>query len=39
MNRDLSIDESLFGLAAGMFFLGYFFFEVPAISAASSLLS
>jgi ACS family tartrate transporter-like MFS transporter len=30
MNRDLGIGESLFGLAAGMFFLGYFFFEVPS---------
>jgi ACS family tartrate transporter-like MFS transporter len=30
MNRDLHIDESLFGLAAGVFFLGYFFFEVPS---------
>ncbi|HLY43320.1 MAG TPA: MFS transporter [Terracidiphilus sp.] len=30
MNRDLHIDASLFGLAAGMFFLGYFFFELPS---------
>jgi ACS family tartrate transporter-like MFS transporter len=30
MNRDLHIGEGLFGLAAGMFFLGYFFFEVPS---------
>ena len=30
MNRDLGIGSSLFGLAAGMFFLGYFFFEVPS---------
>jgi ACS family tartrate transporter-like MFS transporter len=29
MNRDLHIGEGLFGLAAGMFFLGYFIFEVP----------
>jgi ACS family tartrate transporter-like MFS transporter len=29
MNRDLQIGEGLFGLAAGMFFLGYFIFEVP----------
>jgi ACS family tartrate transporter-like MFS transporter len=29
MNRDLKIGEGLFGLAAGMFFLGYFIFEVP----------
>jgi ACS family tartrate transporter-like MFS transporter len=30
MNRDLHIGASLFGLAAGMFFLGYFLFEVPS---------
>jgi len=30
MNRDLHTDESLFGVAAGVFFLGYFFFEVPS---------
>jgi MFS transporter, ACS family, tartrate transporter len=30
MNRDLNIGEALFGLAAGMFFLGYFLFEVPS---------
>jgi ACS family tartrate transporter-like MFS transporter len=30
MNRDLGISDSLFGLAAGMFFLGYFLFEVPS---------
>ena len=30
MNRDLGISEALFGLAAGMFFLGYFLFEVPS---------
>jgi len=30
MNRDLNIGDDLFGLAAGMFFLGYFFFEVPS---------
>lgn len=30
MNRDLHIDASLFGLAAGMFFLGYFLFELPS---------
>jgi len=29
MNLDLNIGEGLFGLAAGMFFLGYFLFEVP----------
>jgi ACS family tartrate transporter-like MFS transporter len=30
MNHDLNIGEGLFGLAAGMFFLGYFLFEVPS---------
>lgn len=30
MNRDLHIGEGMFGLAAGMFFLGYFLFEVPS---------
>jgi sugar phosphate permease len=30
MNSDLGISESVFGLAAGMFFLGYFLFEVPS---------
>lgn len=30
MNRDLHIGEGLYGLAAGMFFLGYFLFEVPS---------
>lgn len=30
MNHDLNIGEGLFGLAAGMFFLGYFIFEVPS---------
>lgn len=30
MNRDLGIGDTFFGLAAGMFFLGYFFFEVPS---------
>jgi ACS family tartrate transporter-like MFS transporter len=29
MNRDLHIGEGLFGVAAGMFFFGYFLFEVP----------
>ena len=28
--RDRHIGEGLFGLAAGMFFLGYFLFEVPS---------
>src|SRR5579871_2518035 len=30
MNRDLHIDPRLYGLAAGMFFLGYFIFELPS---------
>ena len=30
MNRDLGIGDSLFGLAAGIFFVGYFIFEVPS---------
>src|SRR5580658_7815208 len=30
MNRDLGIGEGIFGLDAGVFFLGYFFFEVPS---------
>jgi MFS transporter, ACS family, tartrate transporter len=30
MNRDLGISESLYGIAAGIFFLGYCLFEVPA---------
>ncbi len=30
MNRDLGISESLYGFAAGVFFLGYCLFEVPA---------
>jgi|ERR1035437_1208520 ACS family tartrate transporter-like MFS transporter len=30
MNRDLNIGEGLYGLAAGMFFLGYLFFQVPS---------
>jgi len=30
MNRDLGIDAGLFGLAAGVFFLGYFLFELPS---------
>jgi len=30
MNRDLGISESLYGFAAGIFFLGYCLFEVPA---------
>lgn len=30
MRRDLSIPASVYGLGAGIFFLGYFAFEVPA---------
>lgn len=30
MNHDLHIDASLFGLAAGVFFVGYFIFELPS---------
>jgi len=30
MNRDLHIGAGTFGLAAGMFFLGYFLFEIPS---------
>ena len=30
MNRDLHIDPSFYGFAAGIFFFGYFLFEVPS---------
>ena len=30
MNRELGISDKLFGLAGGIFFIGYFFFEVPS---------
>jgi MFS transporter, ACS family, tartrate transporter len=30
MNRDLGIQPQLYGFAAGIFFVGYFFFEVPS---------
>lgn len=30
MNRDLGIDEATYGLAAGIFFLGYLLFAVPS---------
>ncbi len=30
MNADLSIGAEAFGIVGGMFFLGYFFFEVPS---------
>ena len=30
MNRDLGLSASVYGLGAGIFFLGYFLFEVPS---------
>ncbi|MDQ1077953.1 MFS transporter [Pseudoroseomonas cervicalis] len=30
MSQDLGFSETVFGLGAGIFFLGYFFFEVPS---------
>jgi ACS family tartrate transporter-like MFS transporter len=30
MNRDLGLTMTMFGLGAGMFFIGYFLFEVPS---------
>src|SRR5260370_137810 len=30
MNADLGFDSAIFGLGAGIFFLGYFIFEVPS---------
>ena len=30
MSTDLAFSETVFGLGAGIFFLGYFFFEVPS---------
>lgn len=30
MNKDLGISASMFGLIAGIFFIAYFFFEVPS---------
>ncbi|MBV1704193.1 MAG: MFS transporter [Hyphomicrobiales bacterium] len=30
MNKDLGFDSSVFGIGAGIFFLGYFLFEVPS---------
>jgi ACS family tartrate transporter-like MFS transporter len=30
MNRDLGLSQTVYGLAAGMFFIGYFVFEVPS---------
>src|SRR3954471_18767696 len=30
MNRDLGLSASVFGLGSGIFFIGYFLFEVPS---------
>ena len=30
MNKDLGFTPTVFGLGAGIFFIGYFFFEVPS---------
>jgi MFS transporter, ACS family, tartrate transporter len=30
MNRDLGLGDAAFGLGAGLFFIGYFLFEIPA---------
>ena len=30
MNQDMSFSPTVFGIGAGVFFLGYFFFQVPA---------
>ena len=30
MNHDLGFTAPVFGLGAGIFFIGYFFFEVPS---------
>lgn len=30
MNRDIGLDASAYGLGAGIFFIGYFLFEVPS---------
>ena len=30
LRRDLGIGDAAYGIGAGMFFLGYFFFEVPS---------
>jgi ACS family tartrate transporter-like MFS transporter len=30
MNRDIGLDAQAYGWGAGMFFIGYFFFEVPS---------
>lgn len=30
MNRDLGLSDAVFGLGAGLFFIGYFIFEIPS---------
>ena len=30
MSRDLNLDPAAFGMGAGIFFIGYFLFEVPS---------
>jgi sugar phosphate permease len=30
MNADLGLSSAAYGLGAGLFFIGYFFFEVPS---------
>ena len=30
MNRDLGLSDTVFGLGAGLFFIGYFIFEIPS---------
>jgi ACS family tartrate transporter-like MFS transporter len=30
MNKDLGLSQAAFGLGAGLFFVGYFFFEIPS---------
>ena len=30
MNEDIGLDPAIFGLGAGLFFIGYFLFEVPS---------
>ena len=34
MAQELGFSDAVFGLGAGLFFLGYFVFEVPAISSS-----
>ena len=36
MLEDLRFSETVYGLGAGMFFIGYFLFEVPSNLAAAS---